>query len=285
MSSRVHSQNLSYGTSNDHMKNPRSQLWSPQYQITINPTLSPSISKFHQGISYNEYLRQIHQVRKPSSYLEIGVETGATLALAQCRAVAVDPIFQFQGNPIGQRTETYLFQLKSDDFFSRYDLKTFLPDGVDFAFLDGMHHFEYLLRDFINTEKSSHKNTIVTLHDCYPVNTEIADRAVNGDRRTDIATRIWWTGDVWKLLPILRDFRPDLDVAVLDCPPTGLVVVQGLDSNSTTLIDAYEEIVAKYQDITLENYKIEQFRTEFSTIDSRSVFEPDLLKKFLPFRT
>ena len=158
-----------------------------------------------------------------------------------------------QGNPVGQRTETYLFQLKSDDFFAQHDLKKFLPDGVDFAFLDGMYHFEYLLRDFINTEKYSHKNTIVTLHDCYPVNTEIADRDENFDRRTDVATRTWWTGDVWKLLPILRDFRPDLDVAILDCPPTGLVVVQGLDPTPELLIDAYDGIVAKYQDITLEN--------------------------------
>jgi hypothetical protein len=254
-------------------------------QIKMNTNVLPSISKFHQGISYYDFLRQIHQVRKPSSYLEIGVETGATLAFAQCRAVAIDPRFQFQGDPIGQRTETYLFQLESDDFFSQHDLKKFLPEGVDFAFLDGMHHFEYLLRDFINTEKYSHKDTVVTLHDCYPVNTEIANRDMNYDRRVDVATQIWWAGDVWKLLPILREFRPDLDVLILDCPPTGLVVVQGLDPNSKILIDAYDEIITKYQDITLENFKIEQFRSEFSTTDSHSVFQPDLLEKFLTYRT
>ena len=108
-----------------------------------------------------------------------------------------------------------------------------------------MHHFEYLLRDFINTEKYSHKGTIATLHDCYPVNTEIANRDMNYDRRVDVATRIWWAGDVWKLLPILRDFRPDLHVSILDCPPTGLVIVQGLDPRSETLIDAYGEILCE----------------------------------------
>jgi hypothetical protein len=269
------------------MENPQRKSWSLQYQyqIKMDPNVSASISKFHQGIDYREYLKQIHQVRKPSNYLEIGVETGATLAFAQCRAVAIDPIFQLQGNPIGQRTETYLFQLKSDEFFSRHDLRKILPDGVDFAFLDGMHHFECLLRDFINTEKYSHKDTVVTLHDCYPVNTEIANRDRNHDHRADVTTRIWWTGDVWKLLPILRDLRPDLEVTILDCPPTGLVVVQGLDPNCKTLIEAYDKIIAKYQDVTLENYKIEQFRAEFPTTDSRRVFQPDLLKSLLKSRT
>ncbi|HVG51787.1 MAG TPA: class I SAM-dependent methyltransferase [Xanthobacteraceae bacterium] len=266
------------------MDNPQLQPLSFQFQVKSKPRVAASLSKFHQGIFYLDFLNQIHQAKKPSGYLEIGVETGATLAFAQCPAVGIDPKFQFQGNPIGQRIETYLFQLPSDDFFARYDPGKFLPGPVDFAFLDGMHHFEYLLRDFINTEKYSHAGSVVALHDCYPVNTEIANRERNYDLRVDAITRLWWTGDVWKLLPILRDFRPDLEVAILDCPPTGLVVVQGLDPASGTLIKAYDEIVAKYRDITLEAYRIEKFWAEFPTIDSRGVFEPDALRRFLRVR-
>jgi hypothetical protein len=257
--------------------------WTLHYQINISP--APSISKLHRGIEYGSYLKQIHLVRKPASYLEIGVETGQTLAHAECRAVGIDPKFQLQGNPIGSRVETYLFQMKSDEFFARHNLNNFLPDGVDFAFLDGMHHFEYLLRDLISTEKYSHKETIVALHDCYPVNNEIANREVNYDRRVDAATRIWWTGDVWKILPILRAFRPDLDVTALDCPPTGLVIIRGLDPSSKALINAYDEIVAEYLNISLENFGIEQFREEFPTTESRNVFQPDAIKVFLLRRT
>ena len=47
----------------------------------------------------------------------------------------------------------------------KHDLRNFLPNGVDFAFLDGMHHFEYLLRDVLNTEKYSRKNSIVAFPD------------------------------------------------------------------------------------------------------------------------
>jgi hypothetical protein len=251
----------------------------PHYQVNIGLNVPLQISKFHEGIPYGRYLNQIHRVLKPSSYLEIGVNTGTTLTFAQCRTVAIDPWFQLQVNPIGRRAETFLFQMKSDAFFAQHNLKTFFPDCVDFAFLDGMHLFEFLLRDFMNTEKSSHRETIVALHDCYPVNTEMANRERNQDRRADAVTRGWWTGDVWKLLPILRDFRPDLDVIVLDCPPTGLVIVRSLDSGSSVLVDGYDEIVAKYQDIVLEDFTIERFRQEFPTIESRGAIEPDALRK------
>ena len=267
------------------MQNSQPKSWSPHYQINTNLIALPSISKFHQGIHCHQYLKQIHQVWKPSSYLEIGVAYGETLALAQCRAVAIDPHFQLRGNPSGQRAETYLFQLKSDEFFAQHDLRRFLPNGVDLAFLDGMHHFEYLLRDLLNTEKYAHKDSIIALHDCYPVNAEIANRELNFDRRVDAPTRGWWAGDVWKLLPILRDFRPDLDVTILDCPPTGLVIVQDLDPNSKVLIESYEEIIAKYRNINLDKFDIERFRKEFLTADSSRVFQPEALRNFFTRQT
>jgi hypothetical protein len=266
------------------MENQKPQSWPlPRvgYQVKVSVDLPESANKFHQGIHYTEFLQQIHQVIRPSSYFEIGVETGATLAYATCPAVAVDPMLKLQGNPIGQRVETHLFQQKSDDFFAQRDLKTFFPDGVDFAFLDGMHQFEFLLRDFFNTERCAREDSIFALHDCYPVNSEIASREESYDHRKDTATRHWWAGDVWKLLPILRDFRPDLRVIALDCPPTGLVVVRGLDRNSKVLVEAYDKIVAAYGDIDLEKFGIERFRKEFPTTNSRDVFQPQALRAFL----
>jgi hypothetical protein len=268
-------------------KDPQPKSWWhpahwPKIKVSLNKALSAK--EFHRGIYYKDYLKQIHAVWKPSSYLEIGVESGATLAFAACRSVAVDPQFRFHGNPFGRRVETHLFQMTSDDFFARCNLSTFLPDGIDFAFLDGMHHFEYLLRDFFNTEKYSHKKTIVALHDCYPTNTEMANREANYDRRADATTRIWWAGDVWKLLPILRDFRRDLDVTVLDCPPTGLVIIRGLDAASKALVDAYDEIVGKYRDVTLKDFGIERFWEEFPTKSSADRFQPAALANFLSNR-
>ena len=257
---------------------------SPAHQANLNSNLNmqASISRFHQGIEYLEYLKQVHRVCKPSSYFEIGVQTGQTLAFAECPSVGVDPDFsRLTANPAWQKPEAHLFRMTSDDFFAKHNLKTFLPNGPDFAFLDGMHLFEFLLRDFMNTERHSQADAIVALHDCYPVNAEMADREENYARRADMATRLMWAGDVWKLLPILRDYRPDLEVTVLDCPPTGLVMIRRLDASSRALIDAYDEIVAKYQHVNLETFGIERFRNEFPTVNSRSLFEPDAMRRFL----
>jgi hypothetical protein len=58
-----------------------------------------------------------------------------------------------------------------------------------------------------------------------------------------------WTGDVWKVLPILKKFRPDLKVALFDCPPTGLVACTNLDPNSTVLTEAYDQIIAEFSKV------------------------------------
>ncbi|MGI5222873.1 hypothetical protein [Nocardia sp. CA-290969] len=245
------------------------------------PDAPPRTNEFHNGIPYLEYLQQIHQVAEPSSYLEIGVDTGQSLALAHCPTVAIDPAFRIQGSPSHRRSETYLFQMTSDEFFAGYQLDRYLPAGIDLAFLDGMHHFEFLLRDFLNAEKYSHASTVITLHDCYPVNTEMARRETDFDTRVDEETRWWWAGDVWKLLPILRDHRPDLDITVLDCPPTGLVVIRGLDPQSRAIQSSYTEILDKYRDLHLDNFGIDRFRNEFHTVDSRTLFEPEALRDFL----
>ena len=164
---------------------------------------------------------------------------------------------------------TFLFQMTSDEFFADHDLRQYLPQGVDFAFLDGMHKYEYLLRDFINTERYANPRSVIAMHDCYPVNTEITEREFNKNRAA-YRTRAWWAGDVWKLLPILRRYRPDLSVKLLDSPPTGLILATGLDPASRVLADAYESIVAEFQSIDLDTYGFDRFRQEFLLADSRA---------------
>jgi hypothetical protein len=95
-----------------------------------------------------------------------------------------------------------------------------LAHPIDFAFIDGMHLVEYALRDFINCEERSHPGGLIALDDVLPYADEIAHREpLPGD----------WTGDVWKLWPILAEWRPDLKITMVDVEPTGLMVVQGLD--------------------------------------------------------
>ena len=175
---------------------------------------------------YFGLLDKIHQHLVPRTYAEIGVSLGRslTLALPGTVSIGVDPAPNLQ---FPLRRGTRIFNQTSDDFFAQHDLRRLfggLP--LDLGFIDGMHRFEFALRDFINFERASSPGTVLLIHDCLPVDELSAAR--------DQATTIW-SGDVWRLILLLRERRPDLDISVIDIAPTGLGLVRRLDPHSTVL--------------------------------------------------
>jgi hypothetical protein len=231
----------------------------------------------HRGVDYLNFLGVLSHSLAPKSYFEIGTETGSSVVRFDCDAVCVDPSFRLTRNPIGQRKRTLFFQMGSDQFFAKYNLRLFFPDGVDVAFLDGMHRFEYLLRDFINTERHCHRRSLILLHDCLPVNSRMAERQWVDDSAEDESTRSWWTGDVWRLLPVLKKYRTDLRVLFLDCPPTGLVGITRVNPDSTVLDDAYYAILDEFSDLDLDCYGLDQLWSLFPTLNSRDLIARDMI--------
>jgi len=208
------------------------------------------------GLNYVKFLRNLHEARLFDWYLEIGCRTGRTFAPVRGRTIAVDPFFRADRNIIATKPELHVFQKTSDAFLASGFLEA-MGVTLSFSFLDGMHLFEFLLRDFIGTERSSHPQGVIALHDCCPFNYAMTTRNL------DNLPRDAWTGDVWKLIPILREFRPDLQITVLDAAPTGLVLVSGLDPASTVLSEAYDWIVLRFAEVTLEDYGLEAFNALF----------------------
>jgi len=189
---------------------------------------------------YVTLLGRIQRHVVPRTYMEVGVARGRTLALAVPGAVAIgvdpEPHVTFH---LGDGAR--IFETTSDAFFEQEDVRALTGDrDIDLAFIDGMHQFEFALRDFMNIEKYSSSKTVVLVHDCLPVD-EISTRR---ERETS-----FWTGDVWKMIVCLKERRPDLDVKVIDAPPSGLGMIRNLDATSTTLDDGYDEIVASYMDL------------------------------------
>jgi hypothetical protein len=178
----------------------------------------------------HELLEGLHKKTRPRTYLEIGIRTGRSMVLSRCRSIGVDPLFKID-NPI--HCDVQLIKATSDDFFAGDEpLAHFDGVPVDLAFIDGMHLSDFALRDFIHIEPFMADTGVVVLDDVLPRNGLEAAR----DRKTEP-----WTGDVYKVVEILRRRRPDLVVLIVNTAPTGTAVVLGVDQASTILTDAYGE--------------------------------------------
>lgn len=165
----------------------------------------------------HEFLAALHQLLTPSTYLEIGVQNGLSLALAgpNTRAIAVDPA---PAVCVPIAAHVHMHNMTSDEFFARDEPMAHLGNRVDFAFIDGMHLAEYALRDFANVERYAHARTVVAFDDVLPRNQHEALRESNpGD----------WTGDVWRVTGHLRRHRPHLKLALVNTAPTGILLVTG----------------------------------------------------------
>lgn len=186
----------------------------------------------------HDLLAFIHQQLNPGLYLEIGVDKGRSLGLATCPAIGIDPRPQLKLiKPLAENAR--IIPVSSDEFF-RDHADQALTSPPDLVFIDGMHLFEFTLRDFMNVERYSSPTTLVVIDDIYPCNSAQAERR----RRTSA-----WAGDVWKLHAILRRYRQDLFMIGMDAYPTGLLLISGLDANNRVLWDRYTEIVADFADI------------------------------------
>ena len=109
------------------------------------------------GEDYFRILERVQGHLRPRTYVEIGVAEGSSIRLAGpgTRAIGVDPKphLKFELGP-----NVSIFAETSDAFFARHDLRAELGGlPVDLAFIDGMHHFEFALRDFFNLERSARR--------------------------------------------------------------------------------------------------------------------------------
>ena len=192
---------------------------------------------FMHGEGYVQVLDRMHEHLKPRTYIEIGVAEGTSLRLVRpgTSALGVDPepkiAFALPQN-------VRVFAQTSDDFFARHDVRGELGGKpLELAFIDGMHHFEYALRDFMNLERLCLPGSTILVHDCFP-----------HDRRTALREREtgFWSGDVWRLVLLLKKYRPDLSINTIAAPPTGLLVIRKLDPSSSFIADHLEKLCEEF---------------------------------------
>lgn len=205
----------------------------------------------------HEFLKQLHALARPRNYLEIGVNDGRSLALSRVPSIAVDPDFKIT---VPLRCDLHLVKATSDDFFARPDPIVHLRSGrnplrnlrrgraplghylgggptLDLAFIDGLHLFEFALRDFMNVERFARWSSLIVMDDMLPRNVDEAAR----DRHTG-----FWAGDVYKVALVLRQHRTDLVVLPMNTQPTGVMVVLGADPYNSVLHKHYDQLLSEW---------------------------------------
>jgi len=174
-------------------------------------------------LSHYQILKLIHNCFNPKTYLEIGVQQGRSINLTNIKtlAIGIDP---FKDDDIVFNKNIKMFHIESDDFFKNYDVcKKFENKKIDVALIDGMHLFDFVLRDKISSER---------------INSNGA-----------------WTGDVYKIIPILKKYRPDLKIYNISIPPIGVCLVYNLNPDSDILEKNYDNIYQEYINMTYDDIK------------------------------
>lgn len=158
-------------------------------------------------------IRRVNKLRdvvRATRYLEIGVLYGDTFkGVDISEKVGVDPEFRFDAKAV-ESPATKLFQTTSDDYFFGHAGS----EQFDIIFIDGLHQFEQVLRDFQNALVCSHPRSVLVLDDTVP-NDIYSANPDQGEalrhRRASGSNDIAWHGDVFKLVFFIHDFCMCLD--------------------------------------------------------------------------
>jgi hypothetical protein len=142
--------------------------------------------KFNKKISYNfpkninrwDLIKRIIKEKRFNSYLEIGCDDDYSFSQIEVeKKIGVDPYSG--GNYKGT----------SDEFFLRNS------ECFDCIFIDGLHEYDQVYKDIINSLKFLNEGGIILLHDCLPAS--VHQQAVPRYKKI-------WNGDVWKAIVNIR---------------------------------------------------------------------------------
>ena len=105
---------------------------------------------------------------------------------------------------------------------------------------------------------------MICLHDVGPYNAAMTTR----DPDHSTVQKRPWTGDVWKVVAALLDYRPDLGIDVLNAGTTGLGCITKLDPTNSVLADNYDRIVENYRDVDLSRTGPQIYFDRFTLTDT-----------------
>jgi hypothetical protein len=192
----------------------------------------------------NDSARRLNALAKQTGaqrYLEIGVARGETFRDIEIPyRTAVDPAFLFKTDKLASPSTRFV-KKTSDDFFST---EPFHPT-YDLVFIDGLHQFEQVLRDFSNSLLRMHPGSIMLIDDTLPndVYSALPDfgRCMSFRKAAAIEDGSWH-GDVFKIVFYIHDFWPGLSYRTITGSGNAQTLVWRAQSSRRPIIDNLERI-------------------------------------------
>lgn len=192
-----------------------------------------------------ELINSLIEKNNYKTYLEIGVNTPAQPGY---NWVGVKIPIKHGVDPNVKTT----YQMESDYFF-----KNHIEQKYDIIFIDGLHIFEQVYRDIINSLGYLEEGGTIVVHDCNPV-TEITQRRV---RASDA-----WHGDVWKAIVKLRTENKELEICTVDTDEGCGIIRKGSQKLLTIPADTnqYEyEFLDENRKEALNLINVEEFKIKY----------------------
>ena len=125
-----------------------------------------------------EIIQKLISLKNYRSYLEIGTFKNEVFDKVFCnKKIGVDP---FSGGNT---------RMTSDEFFRKN------KDKFDLIFIDGLHTYQQVKKDILNSINFLNDNGVILIHDCLP-----QDYFANASPRSVYK----WNGDVWKAFVEMR---------------------------------------------------------------------------------
>lgn len=133
------------------------------------------------------------------SYLEIGTQRTS----GNFNNINAEHKFCVEPYPPEEEAKFINFIGTSDEYFKSISDDT----KFDIIFIDGLHHYDQVLKDIENSFNHLNEDGTIVVHDCLPTSENMQHREDHGGE---------WTGDVWKAIATLRVETIDNDIKVVD---------------------------------------------------------------------
>ncbi len=165
----------------------------------------------------HEILQSFLGLYDEPSYLEIGVNQGHTFQNVKAKTkVAVDPDFLFDLNEASLKDPSAEFIVATSDIFFEEimgDRKKF-----DVIFIDGLHTFDQVLRDILNSISCLNEGGVIVVDDVIPSDyaASVGDIPTMAEIRKAIGSPTFdWMGDVFKAVFFVESFLRTFSYATI----------------------------------------------------------------------